>query len=112
MVIDQIDIPNMSIAKPKYHAPVRSNRDAPETFEPAFERVEPETGKIHIRRDPGAAQNGEDVFDLLDRIGMEPSPFAVDEKPLDSLVSKTLDHAGAAGPVLRYPTVTSDDCQS
>jgi hypothetical protein len=54
MVINQIDIPNMSITKPKYHAPVRSNRDAPETFEPAFERVKPEAGKIHIQRNPQA----------------------------------------------------------
>ena len=112
MVIDQIDIPNMSITKPKYHAPVCSNRDAPEPFEPAFERVKPEAGKIHIQRNPGAAQNGEDVFDLVDHVGLKPSPLAIDEKPLESLVSKTLDHVSASGPVLSYPTVTSGALQS
>jgi len=112
MVIDQIDIPNMSIVKPKYDAPVRANRDAPETLEPAFERVEPEAGKIHIRWSPGAVKNGEDVLNLLDHVGLEPSPVAVDKKSLESLVSETLDHACAAGPLLSYPTVTSDACQS
>jgi len=103
----------MSITKAKYHAPVRPNRDAPEPLEPAFERVEPETGKIRIRRNPGAAhQNGEDVFDLFDHVGLEPSTFAVDEKPLESLVSKILDQISAARPVLSYPTVTSGALQS
>ena len=90
----------MSIAKSKYNAPVRSNRDAPETLEPAFERVEPKAGKFHIRRDPGAVEHGEDVFDLLDHVALEPSTFAVDKKSLESLVSKILDHARAAGPLL------------
>jgi len=40
---DQIDIANMSITKAKYHAPVRSSRDAPEPVELAFERVEKES---------------------------------------------------------------------
>lgn len=69
----------MSILEPKNDAPVCSNRDAPETLEPAFERMKPEAGKIHIRRDPGAAQNGEDVFDLLDHVGLKSSPFAVNK---------------------------------
>ena len=102
----------MSITKSKYDAPVRSNRDAPETFEPAFERVEPEAGKIHIRRNPCAAQNREDVFDLLDHVGLEASPLAVDKKSLQPLVSKMLDHVSAARPLLDYPTVTSNACQS
>jgi len=33
----------MSITKAKYHAPVRSSRDAPEPVELAFERVEKES---------------------------------------------------------------------
>ena len=111
MVIDQIDIPNMSITKAKYHAPIRANRDALESFEPAFERVQPEAGKTHIRRNPGAAQNGQDVFDLFDHLGLEPSTFAVDEKPLQSFVAKTLDHVGAARPVRDNPTVTSGALQ-
>ena len=86
----------MSIVKPKYDAPVRANRDAPETSESAFERMELEAGKIHIRRNPGAVKNGEDVFDLLDQFGLESSPFTVDKKSLESLVSKTLDHARVA----------------
>ena len=102
----------MSIVKAKYDAPVRANRDAPETFEPAFERVEPEAGKFHIRWHSGAAQNREDVFDLLDHVGLEPSTFAVDKKSLESLVPKTLDHARAAGSLLSYPTVTSEAFQS
>jgi hypothetical protein len=102
----------MSIVEPKYDAPVGANRDAPKTFEPAFERVELETGKIHIRRNPGAVKNGEDVFDLLDQFGLQSSPFAMDKKSLESLVSKTLDHAHVAEQLLRYPTVTSDAFQS
>jgi len=116
MVIDQIDIPNMSIVQPKNNAPVRANRDAPETLEPAFEWMKPEAGKIHIRRNPGAAQNGEDVFDLLDHVGLKSSPFAVNKKSLESLVSKSLDHARVSKPTLLLlpgnRTVTSDALQS
>ena len=102
----------MSIVQPKNNPPVCANRGAPETFEPASERVEPEAGKIHIRRNPGAVKDGEDVFDLLDHVGLEPSPFTVDKESLEPLVSKTLNHACAAGPVVSYPTVTSDAFQS
>jgi hypothetical protein len=112
MVIDQIDIANMAIVKPKHDTPVRSNGDAPETLEPAFKWMELEAGKIHIRRNSGAAKNREEVLNLLDHVGLEPSSFAVDKKPLQSLVSKILDHAYGAGPVPSYATVISDAFQS
>jgi hypothetical protein len=101
----------MAIVKPKYDPPVRANRDAPETLQPAFERMKPEAGKFHIRRYPGAVKDGEDVFNLLDHIGLEPSTFAVNKKSLESLVSKILDHAHGAGSEF-YLTVTSCACQS
>jgi len=102
----------MSIVKPKYDPPVRAHCDAPETLQPALERVEPEAGKIHIRRNPGAVEHAEYILNLLDHVGLEPSTFAVNKKSLKPLVSKTLDHARAAGPLLRYPTVTSEALQS
>src|SRR3990172_2494360 len=48
VVINQIDIPHVSVSKTKDDAPVRPNGHAPEAFQVALERMQSESREFHI----------------------------------------------------------------
>lgn len=81
MVVDQINVASVSFLKAENHAPVRPDSHTPKTFQVALERVEPETGEIHIVGLSGTAEDSEDIFDFLDVIGTDAFGFGVPEKP-------------------------------
>ena len=104
MVIDQINVASAAFFKAEDHAPVRPDCHAPEASQATLEGVEPETGEIHVFRLSGTVENGEDILDLLNVIGMDALRFAVLEKPLQPLVPEAPNHC-------QQLTVTSDNCQ-
>jgi hypothetical protein len=81
MVVDQINVASVAFLKAEDHTPVRPDSHAPKAFQVALERVEPETGEIHVFGLSGTVKDGEDIFDLLDVIGTDAFCFAVLEKP-------------------------------
>jgi hypothetical protein len=113
MVINQIDVPHISVSKTKDDAPICPNGHAPETPQVAFEGMESKAGEIHIFGNPSPAQNGKDVLNLFDPIRMESLAVAINKKPLKPLVPKTLDHAPGVSTALssKHPNLTSDTCQ-
>jgi hypothetical protein len=92
MVVDQINVAGVTLLEPEDHPPVRAESHAPEAFQAASERVEPETGKIHVFGLSGSVENGEDILRLLDVIGPDAFGFAILEKPFQPLVPKALNH--------------------
>ena len=81
MVVDQINVASVAFLKAEDYAPVRPDSHAPKAFQVAPERMDPETGEIHIFGLSGTVKDGEDIFDLLGVIGTDAFGFAVLEKP-------------------------------
>jgi hypothetical protein len=65
VVINIIHIKNLPVLKAENDPPVGPDRHCPETLEIASERMQMETGQIHISNASGGIQNSQNVFDLL-----------------------------------------------
>lgn len=70
MVVHEINLADVARFEPEDHAPIRPDGYAPEPFQLALERMEPESRKIHMFRVGSAVQNGKDVFKLVHMIGL------------------------------------------
>jgi hypothetical protein len=92
MVVDQINVAGAAFFKAEDHASVRPDSYAPEALQSALEGVEPETGEIHVFRLSGTVEDGKDIIDLLDMIGMDAFGFAVLKKPPQPLVPEAPNH--------------------
>jgi len=113
VVINQVNVTDVSALKTKDDAPVCPNGHAPEALQVALERVKPESREIHIFGYSGTAENSKNVLNLLDQIRADSFALAVNKKPLESLVPKTLNHPLGASTALlsEHLNLTSDTCQ-
>jgi len=69
MIIHKIDVIGVPGFKTKNDTPISRNTDRPETFQIAFERMQPEAGDIHIRNHGCFIKTGEDARDFISLIG-------------------------------------------
>ena len=92
MVVRQSNVTGAPVLETEYHTPVGPYRNAPESFPVSFQRVESETGQVHVLWYAGAVQNGEDVLYLRNLVGTDPLSFVVFEQPLQTFVPEVLDH--------------------
>jgi hypothetical protein len=92
MVVHQINVAGAAFFKAEDHSPVRPDSHAPEAFQAALEGVEPETGEIHVFWLSSAIEDGKDILDLLDVIGMDAFGLAVLKKPPQPLVPEAPNH--------------------
>ena len=82
MVIHVIDVKGVGVDKAETHPPVCTNRYRPKTFELAFERMQPETGHIHIGHRAGRVQPRENIAELNDVFGENAARVVVFVKAL------------------------------
>jgi hypothetical protein len=61
VVVHIINVEGVTVSKPENHPPVCANRDRPEPFEFALERMQPETGHIHIGHNTGRVEPRENI---------------------------------------------------
>ncbi len=91
VIVNQINVQRISALKAEDHAPIGPDSHSPETFEAAFEAVQPKAGQIHVFRLAGTVQNGEYIFDFLYVIGLYAFRFTLLKQPLQPLVPETLN---------------------
>src|SRR4051812_42500909 len=85
--------------------PIGGDRDAPETRQVALQRMQPETGQIHVLRSFRLIKAGQCSSDLLNVVRIEAAMIGSFVEPFQSAVSKPLDHEACCN-------VTSVTCQS
>src|SRR3990172_1891048 len=92
VVVKIIDVQRIVIGKAEHHSPVGANRDRPESFPVALERMEPESRQVHILNLPGSVEPRENVSQLLRVLREHPTWVVVLVKASQSLVTKRLNH--------------------
>jgi len=65
---------------------------SPKTFEPAFERVQPETGHIHVGHDAGRIEPRENIAKLNGMFGKNTPRVVIFMKALQPLVAYRPNH--------------------
>ena len=104
MIVHKINVTRVAVFKTEDHTVIGPDSHGMESLHAALERVKAEAGEIHVLRRSGTAEDGENVFDLLNVIGADPLTVAVLEKAFQALVPETLYHE-------IKNTVTSITCQ-
>ena len=87
MVIRVIDVKGVGANKAKNHPPVCAYRYGPKTFELACERMQPETGHIHVSHDAGRVEPRENIAELPGVFGKNAARVVVFVKAFQSLVA-------------------------
>jgi hypothetical protein len=98
------------VAKAENHPPVRANGHAVETLQFALQRVQTETRQVHVSDCPGCIEPRQNVAQLADMLGNNPTLIVVFMKAFQSLVA----YRPTILSVMRYVTdvyrFTSDPC--
>jgi hypothetical protein len=76
MVIDQLDIKGVVPLKAENDSPIGPYRHGPESFQAAFERVQPIPGEIQALRASGGIKDCKDSFHRFQEVGSYPAPVA------------------------------------
>jgi len=92
MIIDQIDVECVPLLEAESHFPVCPDIHTSKTFEGSLKGMKPETGQIHLFGLSGTAEDGQDIFNLFELIGMDAFCLAPLEKPFEPPVPKVLNH--------------------
>ena len=86
MVIDIIHVLHV-VVRAKDHLLVCANRYRPKTFELAFERMQPETGHIHIGHGAGCVELRENIAQFDGVFGYHAARVVVFMKAFQSFVA-------------------------
>ena len=97
MTVSHINVLSVALQKAEDHTPIGPDGHAPETFEIALERMKPKAGQIHVVRLSGTVKNREDIFNLLDVIGVDSSGLTIFKEPLQSLMPEALNQITMIG---------------
>ena len=91
MVVDQVDVVSFAAPKPKDHAPVGGNRDAPEALPISLEGVKPVSRQIEILRFLSIIKVRQRNSDALRLIGPQLALVALFIEPLEAAMAKRPD---------------------
>ena len=103
MIVDELHVAGGAVREAEDDAPIGPHRDAPEALAVAFQRMQPEAGKIHVLHGSSRLQSRQDVLDLLDLLRCQPAAVARFVESLQPAVLETADHRSAR--------VYGDKCQ-
>jgi hypothetical protein len=92
VIILQIHVVGVTILKSKRHAPIRSDRDGPDTRTVTLERVQPECRLVHILCVIGLVKCREDQPQAVNVIGFDLSPVVFFKEASQTLVFEALNH--------------------
>lgn len=94
MIVHVIDVNGMSVLEAERQPLISGNRHRVMPFQASFQRMRPETGKVHFVRPAAAIQNREDVPVLSNMLRRHPPRRSSIVKGLESAMFKRPDHAG------------------
>ena len=95
MIIDAIDIEDISFGEATNHSPVGPNSNRPKAFPFALERVQPETRQIHVRNAASRIKARDNIAQLRSVVGKYAAPVVCIPKAFQSFVANRTDHGGA-----------------
>jgi hypothetical protein len=98
------------VAKAENHPPVRANGHAVETLQFALQRVQTETWQVHVSDRPGCIEPRQNVAQLADMLGNNPTLIVVFMKAFQSLVAYRPDRPECNALRNGCLSVTSDPC--
>jgi hypothetical protein len=91
-----IDIVNIlcTAVKAENHPPVGPYGHGPRTFHLAFERMQPETGQIHMGSCSGGVKRGQNIPQLVNMFRVYPAWVILFKEAFQSLVADCPYHPG------------------
>src|SRR6266403_3827675 len=92
VVIHVINVQSIPDDKAKNHSPVRANRDSPEAFQLALERMQPQPGQVHVRSRGGSIETRKNVSQLLRVLAHHAPRVILLVEPFQPLVADRADH--------------------
>jgi hypothetical protein len=92
MVVDQIDIMGVAGIEAENDAPVGPDGHGPEPGQITLERMQPETGEIHLADLVGFIEARENALDLVHLVRPELASIASLVEPPQSAMPKAPDH--------------------
>lgn len=93
MIIEIVDIERVAFRKAEDDSPVCPDGHGPKAFELAFERMEPETGKVHIRDDSRSVEPHQNIAQFLGVLARDTALVVIFIKAFEALVADRPDHA-------------------
>jgi hypothetical protein len=92
MIVNQIDVMDVSVREPKNNTPIAGDRNAPLTLPVAFQWVEPQARKVHISRVGSDVQERKDILQTVSKGCMDFTPIAAVVQAPQSAMSEARDH--------------------
>ena len=65
MVVEIVNVQRIMVNKTEDHPPIGPHRHCPKAFQLALERMQPETGQVHVRHRRGSFKTRQDVAQLI-----------------------------------------------
>ena len=93
MMVDQVQIHGVLVLEASDDSPVGANRDGPEPAQVASERMQAETGQVHLFRNVRRIQLRKDVFDPVANVRPDLRFVASLVQPSQSSMPEAPDHA-------------------
>jgi hypothetical protein len=81
MIVDQIDVMGVASIEVENDTPVGPDGHGPEAGQVALERMQPETGQVHLADLIRLIETRENALDLVDLIRPELAPIALLVQP-------------------------------
>jgi hypothetical protein len=92
VIINQLNVKEVSILKPENDPPVGANGNGPESFAVTFQLMQAVAGKIESVGRFRGVERGQNIFDSLDEVCPDLTGVVTLEKPFKPPVLKALDH--------------------
>src|SRR5580658_1870377 len=95
MIVEIVDIERIAIGETKNHSPVRPDGDRPKAFHLALERMQPESGQIHISDVGRSVETNKNVAESFGVLAHDAAMIVVIVKALEAFVADRPDHNSA-----------------
>jgi hypothetical protein len=88
VIINQLNVKDLSILEPENDPPVGANGDSPESFAVTFELMQAIAGEIESVGRSRGVERGQNIFDSLDEVCPDLTAVVTLEKPFQPLCLK------------------------
>jgi hypothetical protein len=92
VVVYQFNVKDVVPFKAENDAPIGPHRDRLQSFQVAFERVQPIAGKVHSLWYISLIKAGKNIFNYIQQVGSYPPSFAALIEPFQTPVLESFDH--------------------
>jgi len=93
MIVNEINVSDVTSREPEYDAPVTGYRNTPEAIQVPGQRMQAQTCEVHVARHPGKVEIAENANDSFSMRGMNARGIAAIMQPSQAPMPETADHA-------------------